>query len=75
MAKRTPFFDIHQRYGAKIVDFAGFEMPVQYTGIVEEHLAVRNRVGVFDVTHMGEFEVRGSGALEFLQRVTVNDVE
>ncbi len=75
MAKRTPFYDIHQRFGAKIVDFAGFEMPVQYTGIVEEHLAVRNRVGVFDVTHMGEFEVRGSGALEFLQRMTVNDVE
>ncbi|HVN48793.1 MAG TPA: glycine cleavage system aminomethyltransferase GcvT [Bacteroidota bacterium] len=74
MSKRTPFYEIHKSLGAKIVDFAGFEMPVQYSGIIEEHLAVRNAVGVFDVSHMGEFEVRGSDALAFLQKVTINDV-
>jgi len=74
MPKRTPFYDIHRELGGKIVEFAGFEMPVQYAGIIEEHLAVRSRVGVFDVTHMGEFEVRGNDALSFLQRMTVNDV-
>ena len=57
-----------------MVEFGGFEMPVQYSGIIQEHLAVRRAVGVFDVSHMGEFEVSGSGALAFLQRVTVNDV-
>ncbi|HEY6952891.1 MAG TPA: glycine cleavage system aminomethyltransferase GcvT [Bacteroidota bacterium] len=72
--KHTAFYDIHKSLGAKIVDFAGFEMPVQYSGIIEEHLAVRNNVGVFDVSHMGEFQVRGKGALQFLQKVTVNDV-
>ncbi|MDD8018485.1 MAG: glycine cleavage system aminomethyltransferase GcvT, partial [Bacteroidota bacterium] len=51
--KRTPFFSIHQKYGAKIVPFGGFEMPVQYAGIMEEHKTVRNSVGVFDVSHMG----------------------
>jgi aminomethyltransferase len=74
MAKRTPFYEFHQKAGAKLVEFAGFDMPVQYAGIVEEHLAVRNRVGVFDVTHMGEFLVRGKDALTFLQKMTVNDV-
>jgi aminomethyltransferase len=74
MAKRTPFYELHQSLGAKIVDFAGYEMPVQYSGIIEEHMAVRNAVGVFDVSHMGEFEVRGKDALAFLQKVTVNDV-
>lgn len=72
--KRTAFYDIHKALGAKIVDFAGFEMPVQYSGIIDEHCAVRNKVGVFDVSHMGEFEVRGRDALAFLQRVTINDV-
>lgn len=72
--KRTPFYPIHAALGAKLVEFGGFEMPVQYSGIIDEHLAVRKRVGVFDVSHMGEFEVRGGGALDFLQRVTVNDV-
>ncbi len=72
--KRTAFYDIHQALGAKIVEFAGFEMPVQYSGIMEEHLVVRNRVGVFDVSHMGEFLVRGKDALAFLQHATVNDV-
>ncbi len=72
--KKTAFFEIHNSLGAKIVEFAGFEMPVQYTGIIEEHLTVRNKVGVFDVSHMGEFQVRGKDALAFLQNVTVNDV-
>ena len=74
MVKRTPFYDIHCSLGAKMTEFAGFDMPVQYAGIIEEHLAVRRSVGVFDVTHMGEFIVRGAGALPFLQKVTINDV-
>ncbi len=74
MAKRTPFYEIHEKLGAKIIPFAGYDMPVQYpTGIVQEHLAVRTGVGVFDVSHMGEFEVRGSGALAFLSKMTTND--
>ena len=74
MLKRTPFYDLHVGLRAKMVEFAGFEMPVQYSSIIEEHLAVRRSVGVFDVTHMGEFYVRGTGALPFLQKVTINDV-
>jgi aminomethyltransferase len=74
MSKRTPFYELHKSLGAKIVDFAGYEMPVQYSSIIEEHMAVRNAVGVFDVSHMGEFELRGKDALAFLQKVTVNDV-
>ena len=72
--KKTPFYFIHQKLGAKIVPFGGYEMPVQYVGIVEEHKKVRSAVGVFDVSHMGEFFVKGSGALSFLQKVTINDV-
>ena len=73
--KRTPFHGIHQSLGAKLIEFGGYEMPVQYpSGIVKEHLAVRSAVGVFDVSHMGEFEVRGKSAMKFLQRVTINDV-
>ena len=72
--KRTPFFEIHQKAGAKIVPFGGFEMPVQYAGIMEEHKTVRSAVGVFDVSHMGEFFASGVNALSFLQNITVNDV-
>ena len=72
--KKTPFYDKHFALGAKLVPFAGYLMPVQYTGIMEEHRAVRNAVGVFDVTHMGEFIVRGSQAEAFLNKITVNDV-
>ena len=72
--KRTSLYDIHVHAGAKMVPFAGYEMPVQYSGIVKEHMAVRNSVGIFDVSHMGEFEVTGEGALEFLQLMTLNDV-
>lgn len=72
--KRTPLYDAHRRAGAKMVEFAGWEMPVQYRGVIEEHLAVRGKAGLFDVSHMGEIEVRGAGALEFCQRLTANDV-
>jgi aminomethyltransferase len=71
--KRTAFFDIHNRLGGKIVEFAGFEMPVQYDGIIAEHNRVRQAVGVFDVSHMGEIEVWGRDALAFVQTVTIND--
>ena len=72
--QRTPFYEAHVRAGAKIVEFAGFEMPIQYSGIVEEHRRVRKAVGVFDVSHMGEVAIHGPGALAFIQRITVNDV-
>jgi aminomethyltransferase len=71
----TPFHDIHVRLGAKMVPFAGFEMPVHYRdGITAEHLAVRTRCGLFDVSHMGEFEVRGADAIAFVDYVTTNNV-
>ena len=73
MSKQTAFYDLHKAYNAKIVDFAGFEMPVQYEGIIAEHMAVRNSVGVFDVSHMGEFFVKGKDALAFIQKCTTND--
>lgn len=72
--KRTPFTHIHQELGAKIVEFAGYLMPIQYHSIQQEHLRVRQSVGMFDLSHMGEFFVRGSGAFPFLQRMTTNDV-
>jgi aminomethyltransferase len=71
---RTPLYEVHARLGARFVPFAGWDMPVQYTGILEEHRAVRERAGLFDVSHMGEVEVRGPRALEAAQRLTVNDV-
>jgi aminomethyltransferase len=72
--KTTPFKEIHEAAGAKMVDFAGFYMPVQYSGIIDEHNTVRNGVGVFDVSHMGEFIVKGPNALAFLQNIVSNDV-
>ncbi len=72
--KRTPLYDRHVAAGARLVPFAGWEMPVQYTGIREEHVAVRTGVGVFDVSHMGEVETTGPDAEAFLQRVLSNDV-
>jgi aminomethyltransferase len=72
--RRTALFDRHAAAGAKLVPFAGWEMPVQYAGVREEHLAVREHAGVFDVSHMGEVETRGPGAQAFLQRVLSNDV-
>jgi aminomethyltransferase len=72
--RRTPLYDNHRRAGAKLVDFAGWEMPVRYSSEIEEHRAVRNAAGLFDVSHMGEVRVRGEGAVEFLQRLTPNNV-
>jgi len=72
--KRTPLYDAHVKAGARMVPFGGWEMPVQYAGIIEEHRAVRAAVGCFDVSHMGEFEVEGSQAQAALQRLTTNDV-
>ncbi|MFN2637975.1 MAG: hypothetical protein ABR585_13195, partial [Gemmatimonadaceae bacterium] len=73
--KRTPLHDVHAALGAKLVPFAGFEMPVQYpTGITAEHKAVREKAGLFDVSHMGEFIVRGPQAVDFVNYVTTNDV-
>ena len=72
--RRTPLYEKHVELGAKVVPFAGWEMPVSYEGIREEHSAVRTFAGMFDVSHMGEVEVEGAGALGFLQRVLSNDV-
>ena len=72
--RRTPLHAAHVRRGARIVEFAGWEMPVYYTGILEEHRAVRERAGLFDVSHMGEIEVRGPGARGACQRLVTNDV-
>lgn len=71
--KTVPLNDLHQQLGAKMVPFAGFEMPVRYSSDLEEHHTVRKGVGVFDVSHMGEFVLRGPGALDLVQRVTSND--
>lgn len=72
--KRTALFDEHAKLGAKMVPFAGFEMPIQYSGIIEEHMAVREAVGLFDVSHMGEVTVKGPHAFEFVQNLVTNDV-
>jgi aminomethyltransferase len=72
--KTTPFTNIHIALGAKMHEFAGYNMPIEYSGITDEHMTVRNAVGVFDVSHMGEFWVKGPNALAFLQKVTSNDV-
>jgi len=71
----TALFRIHHDLGAKIVPFAGFQMPLEYSGIKDEHVNVRNAVGIFDVSHMGEFWVEGAAANDFLQRVTSNDIQ
>ena len=73
-ARHTPLYDQHLRAGGKMVDFAGWIMPVRYTSEIEEHKAVRTAAGLFDVSHMGEIRVRGAGALDFLQGLTPNDV-
>ncbi len=71
---RTPLYESHVALGGKVIPFAGWEMPVQYTGIVQEHHAVRKAAGVFDISHMGQFIVSGSDALAFLNRALTNDV-
>ena len=72
--KRTPFYAYHKALGAKLVDFAGYEMPLRYTGDVREHQAVRQGAGLFDISHMGEFRVAGAGAAAFLDRALTNDI-
>jgi len=71
---RTPLYDRHRALGARLVEFGGWEMPVQYSGILDEHRTVRERAGLFDVCHMGEFRVEGEGALDYLQRLVPNNV-
>jgi aminomethyltransferase len=71
--KKTPFFEIHKALGAKILPFAGYEMPITYAGVIAEHEAVRKNAGVFDVSHMGEFILRGPHALDLIQKTTSND--
>ena len=72
--KNTPFTQFHIALGARMITFAGYNMPVEYSGITEEHIAVREKLGVFDVSHMGEFWVTGPNALKFIQYITSNDV-
>jgi glycine cleavage system T protein (aminomethyltransferase) len=74
MLKRTPLFAAHQKLGARLIDFGGWEMPLHYSGILDEHLAVRSAAGLFDISHMGEIVVRGSAAPEFLNGVLTNDI-
>lgn len=73
--KRTPLFEAHKQLGAKMVPFGGWEMPVQYSGVIDEHQTVRTQVGLFDVSHMGEVEVRGPKALEAVNQLITNDLE
>lgn len=72
--KRTPLFEVYAESGGKTIDFGGWELPVQFSGIKEEHETVRTKAGLFDVSHMGEFTVRGAGSLDFLQRMMTNDL-
>src|SRR3954467_6353955 len=74
MLKRTPLYDAHVKLGGRMVEFGGWEMPVQYTSIVDEHNAVRNAAGIFDISHMGEVLVSGPGAADFLNRTLTNDI-
>ncbi|GBG57764.1 aminomethyltransferase [Sporomusaceae bacterium FL31] len=73
-ARKTPLYETHVKYGGKIVEFGGWLLPVQYAGILDEHKAVREKAGLFDVSHMGEVLVKGPEALEFLQKLVTNDV-
>lgn len=72
--KTTPFTHFHEELGARMAPFAGYNMPIEYTGIKDEHNTVREKVGVFDVSHMGEFWVKGPKAFELVQKITSNDV-
>src|SRR6185369_2390839 len=74
MLKRTALFAAHQKLGGKLIELGGWEMPVQYTSITDEHLAVRKAAGIFDISHMGEVTVSGAAAPEFLNHVLTNDI-
>ena len=71
--KRTPLFEVYKEYGGKTIDFGGWELPVQFSNIKEEHEAVRTKAGLFDVSHMGEIEVKGTDSLKYLQKMMTND--
>src|SRR5436189_6476168 len=73
MLKRTPLYESHVSLGSRMVDFAGWDMPVQYTGPIPEHMAVRTAAGLFDVSHMGEIELHGDKALALIQKLTTNN--
>ena len=75
MIKTTPLYNSHVKLGAKMVDFAGYKMPIQYTGITAEHLNVRGNVGIFDVSHMGEFIIYGPESEQFLNYICSNNIE
>ncbi len=72
--KRTPLFEVYKEYGGKTIDFGGWELPVQFSGIKQEHEAVRTKAGLFDVSHMGEIEVKGGGSFDYLQKMITNDL-
>ena len=72
--KKTPLFDLYKKYNGKIIDFAGWALPVQFESIISEHEAVRNAAGLFDVSHMGEITVKGREAFNFLQNLITNDL-
>ena len=72
--RKTPLHQVHLESGAKMVPFGGWDMPVEYSGLIAEHLAVRQRAGLFDVSHMGEFEITGPDRNAFVNRLTSNDV-
>lgn len=74
MTKNTALTHLHEKSGAKMTPFAGYYMPLEYSGVTKEHMAVRDKAGIFDVSHMGEFWVKGEGALQLLQKITTNDV-
>ncbi|MGR3177325.1 MAG: glycine cleavage system aminomethyltransferase GcvT [Candidatus Anammoxibacter sp.] len=74
MAKRTPLFDTHKKMGANIVDFGGWDMPVQFTSLIEEHLNTRKNAGLFDISHMGEIEISGKDSFKFVQWLITNDI-
>ncbi|TDJ50857.1 MAG: glycine cleavage system aminomethyltransferase GcvT, partial [Nitrospina sp.] len=72
--KSTPLLDLHKKLNGKIVPFSGWNMPIQFAGVMQEHRAVRESVGVFDVSHMGEIELQGPDAQKFLQKLLTNDI-
>src|SRR4051794_30501437 len=74
MLKRTPLYNAHQKLGARLIEFGGWEMPVQYTSIIDEHNAVRTAAGIFDIAHMGEVLVSGAAAVEYLNGILTNDI-
>src|SRR6185369_10588273 len=74
MLKRTSLYEAHQKLGGRLIEFGGWEMPVQYTSIMDEHQTVRTAAGVFDISHMGEVLVKGAAAREFLNGVLTNDL-